>query len=457
MWIPKRTIGIRPRLFFLSALGLLTASSATIASAQERRGGRLDAKRRQMVVEKTADLLVEQHLFPEVGKKCAEHIRSRLASGAYDQISEPMQFARQLTMDLRSVNQDAHLRVEFGEAHRHTDEKGSDPEEERQRRYERFRGDNFGFVRIERIDGAIGYLDLRVFAPTDIAGDIAVAAMDVLSGCDAVIIDLRNNSGGSGDMVQLIASYFFAEPTHLVSYETRGEELVRQSWTYAYVPGKRMPDTPLYILTSERTASAAEEFTYDMKHHGRATIVGEVTAGGGHTAWIERVAGMFNVVIPHGRPIHPVTGGDWDGVGVKPDIDVPAAHALSRARLEALKAVEARAGRKTPSLKVKWALESLEAEMNPVTVPEATLADYVGVYGPLAVTLKDGELWGRWADGKAYRVTPLSQTRFATEAEGGPTAFEVRVEFLRKGKGKAVAVELERADIEDSVRFDRVR
>ncbi|UCG33944.1 MAG: hypothetical protein JSU68_04765, partial [Phycisphaerales bacterium] len=292
---------------------------------------------------------------------------------------------------------------------------------------------------------------------TDIAGDIAVAAMDVLSGCDAVIIDLRNNSGGSGDMVQLIASYFFAEPTHLVSYETRGEELIRQSWTYAYVPGKRMPDTPLYILTSERTASAAEEFTYDMKHHDRATIVGEVTAGGGHTAWIERVAGMFNVVIPHGRPIHPVTGGDWDGVGVKPDIDVPAAHALPRARLEALKTNEDRAGRKTPSLKVKWAIESFEAEMNPATVPEATLADYVGAYGPLVVTLKDGALWGRWADDeKAYRWKPLSQTRFVAEAEGGPRPFEVRIEFIRKGKGKAAAVKLERADIEDSVRFDRV-
>ena len=94
---------------------------------------------------------------------------------------------------------------------------------------------------------------------------------------------------------------------------------------------------------------------------------------------------------------------------------------------------------------------------NPFALSEATLAEYPGKHGPLVATLKDGELWGRWADEKTYRVTPLGQTRFTAEGEGGPTAFEVRVEFIRKGKGNAVAVELERADSDDSVQFVRSR
>lgn len=303
----------------------------------------LDAALRQRVVEEAASLLVEQHLTPATGEACARHIRARLADGAYDQFTDPAQFANTLTADLRSVDDDAHLRVEAAPPSRFGTDGTSPPVDSRRRLHERFRRENFGFRKIELLDDGVGYLDLRAFAPPEVAGDTATAALAVLANCDALIIDLRENSGGSGEMVQLIATYFFAEPTLLVSYETRGEALVRQSWTLPYVPGRRLPATPLFILTSARTASAAEEFTYDLKHHGRATVIGETTAGGGHTACITRVADLFNVVIPHGRPIHPVTGTGWERVGVKPDIETSAAQALTRARLEAMQAVRASA------------------------------------------------------------------------------------------------------------------
>ena len=322
------------------AIAMFLGSAIAVSQTNEQ-GLELSSAIRQRVVDQTAALLIEHHLSPEVGKACAGHIRTRLAAGAYDGMTDPYQFANALTTDLRSLDDDGHLRVEAAPPDRFSTDGTTHPEEARQQVYERFRRDNFGFRKIEMLDNGVGYLDLRAFAPPEVAGETAVAAMAVLANSDAVIIDLRENGGGSGAMVQLIASYFFAEPKHLISIETRGQELIAQSWTQPYVPGRLMSQTPLFILTSRRTASAAEEFTYDMKHHGRATVIGETTAGGGHTAYITRVADTFNVVIPNGRPIHPVTGTGWERVGVKPNIEVPESQALTRARLEAMKAVRA--------------------------------------------------------------------------------------------------------------------
>jgi hypothetical protein len=335
---PPRGLAVRLILSALSAVPL------TAALAQEAETTGLDAASRQQVVNRIADLLIEQHLSADLGEACAEHIRARLAEGAYDGVSDPTQFATALTRDLHTVDNDGHLRVETGppDAFREQDQAGS--EEGRRRMYARFRRDNFGFRKVEVLDDNVGYLDLRAFAPPEVGGDTAVGTMAFLANCDALILDLRENGGGSGGMVQLIASYFFAQPQHLISYETRGEDHIAQSWTQAYVPGRRMVEIPLFILTSRRTGSAAEEFAYDMKHYGRATVIGETTSGAGHTAFVARVADMFNVVIPHGRPIHPVTDTGWDRVGVKPDIEVAASQALTRARVEAAKAVRERGG-----------------------------------------------------------------------------------------------------------------
>ena len=447
--------GTAPAL--LGASLLAVAVMTVVASAQNPRANRLDTTRLQDIVNEVADLVVEHHLFPDVGQACAEHIRSRMAAGGYDDIRDPARLARALTTDLHSVKKDAHLRVEFGPPRSIQDE-SLDAEELRRRQFATYGRDNFGFIKFEVLDGTIGYLDLRAFAPVDIAGDTAVAAMNLLANSEAIVIDVRNNLGGTGEMVQLIASYFFSKRIHLISYETRGEKRVKKSWTQRRVKGRRIPETPLFILTSKGTASAAEEFAYDLKHHDRATVIGETTAGGGHGAYVARAADIFNVVIPNSRPIHPVTGTDWDGVGVKPHIDVPASLALCHARLEALKAVEARAGRKEPSLKVKWAAETIEAQMNPVTVPQAALAKYAGNYGPLVVSMKNGALWARWVDDRfSHRLTPLSMTRFAAQREGELPPFEVRVEFTPDRSGKVVALQLERADIGHSVELNRER
>ena len=163
-----------------------------------------------------------------------------------------------------------------------------------------------------------------------------MAAMNFLANADAVIIDLRRNGGGSAEMIQLISSYFLKERTHLNSFEDRGLDTMTQSWSFHYVPGKPMFETDLYILTSERTFSAAEEFTYNMKNLKRATIVGETTGGGAHPGGMRIVNDGFLVWVPTGRAVNPISKTNWEGTGVSPDVAVARDKALEKARALAL-------------------------------------------------------------------------------------------------------------------------
>ena len=180
---------------------------------------------------------------------------------------------------------------------------------------------------------------------------MAATAMTFLANTGALIIDLRNSSGGVADMVVFLASYFFdAEPFHLGDWYTRAENGVQQWWTFPYMPGSRYLGKDVYILLSRRSFSAVEGFASILQHHQRATIVGEPTRGGTHPGKFVRVHPNFAVfvpmswfiyptgtpVFPIGRPVYPTTKTDYEGTGVKPDIEVPAHQALRRAQVEAL-------------------------------------------------------------------------------------------------------------------------
>lgn len=148
---------------------------------------------------------------------------------------------------------------------------------------------------------------------------------------DALIVDLRQNGGGDPAMVQLISSDLFDEPTHLNSLYFRAEDSLEEFWTLDEVVGQRMADNPVFVLTSSSTFSAAEEFTYNLKCLGRATIVGETTGGGAHPGGVTPLHESLSVFIPAGRAINPITGTNWEGTGVIPDVPVEANAALDKA------------------------------------------------------------------------------------------------------------------------------
>ena len=176
---------------------------------------------------------------------------------------------------------------------------------------------NFGFARVERLDGNIGYVDLRGFTPPEIASETAAAAMTFLGGTDAMIFDVRQNGGGSPEMVAFLTSYLFEGTVHLNDFYSRPTNETRQSWTLPYVPGRRFPGKNVYILTSRKTFSGAEEFTYNLRHLGRATVVGETTAGAAHLVGGRRISDGFAISCTDG-PAHQSCdknelGGRWRG------------------------------------------------------------------------------------------------------------------------------------------------
>ena len=163
------------------------------------------------------------------------------------------------------------------------------------------------------LPGSVGYVDLRLFCPVQVAGPTAVAAMNCLAGARALIFDLRKNGGGEDGMVRLLAGYLFDEATELCTIHHRGERGLEQSRSLDYVPGPRLAHLPAYVLTSVRTFSAAEDFAYNLQQRGRVTVVGEQTRGGGHTVEVVPLAEFgLELYMPEGEAINPISKRSWD-------------------------------------------------------------------------------------------------------------------------------------------------
>jgi C-terminal processing protease CtpA/Prc len=291
--------------------------------------GTLDEQTKSAVIDEVVKKLNEIYVFPEVAKKMEKHLKKQFKKGAYKAITEPAEFARVLTKDLRDICHDLHLRVRYyPEPPQRRPEEPPDPAEIKRR----LGFVNYAFDKAERLPGNIGYLKFDGFMGAQYAGATAVAALNFLAHCDALIIDLRQNGGGAPSMIQLITSYFFDEPKHLNSFYIRKTDETKQFWTQSHVQGPRLTDTDLYVLTSSRTFSAAEEFTYNLKNMERATIVGETTGGGAHPVQSHYFEGLqFGIVVPYGRAINPISGTNWEGKGIEPHVKVPQAEALDKA------------------------------------------------------------------------------------------------------------------------------
>jgi retinol-binding protein 3 len=300
----------------------------------------IDAAARAEVIEGVLKKLNEGYVFPEVAKKMENAIRERALKQEYDSISSASKFAETLTAHLREVSHDKHLNVHYSYNPTPPETERREPSPEEREQFGSFmRSINFGFEKVERLNGNIGYLDLRGFMEPDMGGETVVAAMNFLANTDALIIDLRQNGGGSPGMVALISSYLFNQPTHLNDLYWREGDSTHQWWTAPYVPGKRYVNKDVYVLTSKRTFSAAEEFTYNLKNLKRATIVGETTGGGAHPGGTRRINEHFLVWVPSGRAINPISKTNWEGTGVEPDLKVPADEALKTAHLAAVNKV----------------------------------------------------------------------------------------------------------------------
>jgi hypothetical protein len=298
------------------------------------------------LIQSLSEKLKACYIFPEIAEQICIRLQAYLENGTYTPIQQGELLASTLTTHLQEVNQDRHLNVRWypQPLPDHAGPMFQNQEwldEQRQQA----RLDNYGLHKVERLPGNIGYVDIRQFHFASWGGDTAAAAMAFLAHTDRLIIDLRKCIGGDPDMVTFISSYLFGEErVHLNDMYWRDEDATYQYWTLPYVPGKRFPDKPVYVLTSKDTFSGAEEFAYNLKTRQRALLVGETTRGGAHPGTTYRIHAHFEAFIPIGRPINPLTGANWEGCGVTPDIEAAQEQAFEAAYKMALESVLAGSG-----------------------------------------------------------------------------------------------------------------
>jgi hypothetical protein len=391
----------------------------------------MDDDTQRLVIDAVLEAFETHYVYPELAQRMSAHVRDRVARGAYSDIASLEALCEQLSGDLRDVTDDRHIWVEILSPDDLSPAIGEKAPAELIARRARA---NFGWRKVECLPGNIGYLKLDRFDDAAYAGETAVAGLNYLANCEAVIVDLRENHGGYGSMGHLIASYFFAEPRLLGSLYFTETDSLEQAWTQAHVPGKRLDQADLYILTSRHTASGAEAFSYNLKHLGRAVIVGEKTRGAAH--WTEDYdfpeIGV-RASIPIARPINPVTGTSWERTGVMPDIAVPAADAPLTAGREALNGIIARCSDEGRLRELRWQMTALEARLNRPTLSGAQMREICGLYedGRYEFRVEDAKLIWTSSDGTDYGLVPLARDIFGFD--DGDDDYRLRI--LRDGTG----------------------
>jgi hypothetical protein len=297
----------------------------------------MDAAGRADVIAALARQLDDFYVYPETAAAMGKALRAKQTAGGYDSVDDAHVFAQVLTLDLRDVSHDQHLRVMAGDAPRPP---GPPTPTEEAAMQQQLAANHYGIFKVETMAGNVGYLDLRGFAPVRFAAPAITAAMTQLADSDALIVDMRWNGGGDPAGVAWLASYLFDTRTHLNDLVWREGGKTVQFWTEATVPGKRYGQKkPVYVLTGPRTFSGGEEFCYDLQQTRRATLVGATTGGGANPGQMRQLSPYFGAFIPNGRAVNPATHTSWEGTGVVPDIKVPVddalatAHTLARAAL----------------------------------------------------------------------------------------------------------------------------
>jgi hypothetical protein len=353
-------------------------------------------------------------------------IRSKQATKAYDRFTDGHDFARQLTADLQAVSRDMHINVSYSQEILHPEP--ADVTRPAPEMVEAFRKnlirENFGIAKLDILKGNIGYLKFNYLAPPEFASGTYIAAMNYLTHTDALVIDLRNSMGSmSPDAIPFLCSYFFEKPVHLNDIYWRSTNQTNQSWTYAYASGSRYLNKPIYVLTSGSTFSGAEELAYDLQNLKRATIIGDVTGGGANPGGPRRANDHFFVWVPNGRAINPVTQTNWEGVGVKPDVEVPAMHALQKAHIAALQHIASCATDEGQKQAIKGLIAQVEKESPKLKMVTFSLKGY-----PDAKTVSVAGTFNFWGRRSHPMVRKGDEWVVQVEVEPGQHAYKFVVD-----------------------------
>jgi C-terminal processing protease CtpA/Prc len=271
------------------------------------------------------------YIFPARAAEAERLMRESLDAGKYAPTVDE-QLCIRINEDLLAATGDKHLRLLWHEASEDTGESPQTDEELIAAMREMFRVENYGVRRVERLAGNVGLVALTIIPEAATAGEPIAAAMRLIAHTYGLILDLRAARGGAPDGVSFLASYFFPDGETQLSDVIEGPNgPAHQFWTSGYVPGPRYLDRPVFVLVSGATFSGGESLAYDLQALGRVKVVGEVTRGGAHPSAVVSLGDKIELRLPIARTVNPITGTDWEGVGVQPDIAVSADAALETA------------------------------------------------------------------------------------------------------------------------------
>jgi DNA-binding MarR family transcriptional regulator len=410
---------------------------------------------RREVVDSLARTLLANYVFRDTAARMGNYIRLQLSNGLYDKLTDPNEFAQALTNDLRSVYNDKHMSVLFS-PHMESmllDTSGSDKSGTKEETARESARENFGFRKAEILDGNIGYLKFNEFFSIDSDSKATVDnAFGFLRNTDAMVIDVRHNGGGDPEMVEFICSHLLPAKTHINDLYERRTGKTTEFWTDSLTNPANIYTKPVYILTSRRTFSAAEEFSYDLQTRHRAVIVGEITGGGANPVEPRTLSNGFIGRIPWGRAVNPITHGNWEAVGVWPDLAVGSDSALDAALLTCYNDRIKHATDSNDARLVIWAREMLLSREYPMKVDTAHLKALVANFGVRALFYKNGSLYYvNHALGYETKLVPLSAYTFKA-ADDDSSKYELEVD----SHGQLAAMSLVRDD-GTRVRYLRTR
>lgn len=329
---------LTPSLLLMPAALVQAAQAPPAIQHQGPPAVLLGASERKAVLETLGKELKAKYVFPEIAERVAVALGAKAKSGGYDGATTAASFAEALSKDLRELGKDGHFRVRFDPRFKaETDEDKPPTKEELAQGRREMASMGFGIERLERLPGNVGYVELRGFGPMEFVGAAYTKALSLLAGSEALILDLRRNGGGSPESVAFLMSHFFPEgdSRHLNDLYNRPKNETRQFWTDPSVTQRYA--APVYVLTSARTFSGGEECAYDFQTQKRGILVGETTGGGANPGGPVALGSGLVCFVPTGRAINPITKTNWEHVGVKPDLPVPAADALKTAYAAILK------------------------------------------------------------------------------------------------------------------------
>ncbi len=383
--------------FIAAAMIYHMAVSAPLCFGQSQA---LSADVKRQTIDSLATLLPHRYAYRDVATKLSRLLQHNLRAGKYDAYESPEEFSVAVTRDLRSLHPDRHLALNYNPASPapstppRTEPAPLSPEERARRASEFNRQMNFGFKNVQFLNGNVGYLKFEYFDSfLSYSSPVVDAAMGFLKNSDALIIDLRDNGGGSPEMVAYIAGFFLHDRTTVGTSYNRLTDSTTTEIIAAQPEHKQLDVPDLYILTSKSTVSAAEALAYHLKYLKGAKVIGETSAGAANPGRVTRINSLFTAFIPNRYAKHAVTGTNWEGTGVPVDIAAPAEHALRIARLQALRTLRRKTSDPPQQRRYDSYITYLEKANPETNLPEATLRQYAGQYeGGRTLTLRDGSL-----------------------------------------------------------------